>query len=326
MKPGNNFAVRSRRREEAELPPKRSASARRRLRLMALGMAGAIIAVGLLLRNSRPDAPTVAEGDDLVATDSLQLPIEETSAATRIVSVTIPAHLTDEDKFKTILALDDATERKRQLDELLDDWAVRDPARAGEFVLIIEAEELRKESMLRVMQTWGGNDAAAALVWAKDAPFENDYEREVAMSMACTQHAKTDAPEALRLALAYQFDENDHGLLEGLTSRWAEADFPAARDWVLSIPASDRRDRLIESIALVIFERDPVASSQFLVEHVLPGESLDKAVLALMYQMASRNPAWAQQWLEAFPESPLRDRAAADLKAFQNRQTDGASL
>jgi hypothetical protein len=280
----------------------------------------------LLLRNSRPDAPTFEASDNLVAVDSPQLSIAETRASWPKIATTTPAHLTDEEKFKTILALDDLAERKRQLDELLDDWAAREPARAGEFVLTIEAEELRKQSMLRVMQTWGGTAAAAALAWTKDAAFDNDYEREVAMSMACTQLAKADAPEALRLALAYQCDENDHGLLEGLTSRWAEADFPAARDWVLSIPASDRRDRLIESIALVIFERDPVASSQFLVEHVLPGESLDKAVLALVYQMASRDPAWAQQWLDAFPDGSLRDRASADLKTFQNRQTEGASL
>lgn len=220
---------------------------------------------------------------------------------------------------KTILDLEEPAEKNLNLDDL-SQWANRDAPGAASFVLTIGDEDLRKECMLRVIQTWAARDPRSALSWAESAAFENPREREIAMCMACSQLSWRDPQEALRLASEYQLDENAEGLVEGLATRWAESELLATRDWVISQPQGPMRDSLVESIALVVLEVDPAEAARLVLDQIPPGESQKKSILVLLSQMALQNIEAAQKWTDSFPDGPLRIRALETVKNIQNRQ------
>jgi hypothetical protein len=300
----------------------------RNLALLIVLLAG-VTFVLVRTRSSRPTPGPAGSQSETVAESVLPAaaPVVESFAANMdpppsggsISPMSRPAQAVE---FDEIAKLTDDAQRRRLVDKLFQKWVLDDAPGAAGFVLTVENEDQRKEAMLSVMQTWGVQDAGAALTWAATAAFANDYEREVAMSMTCSQVARTDPAEALRLALQHKLDESADGLCEGLTARWAETDLPAARDWVFAQPAGAPRDRLIESLALVMFENSPAKASQLILDQIPAGEGQDKAILSLAGRLALQNPEQAQQWVATFPEGELRERAMNNLDAILNRQTE----
>jgi len=287
-------------------------------------MIGAMVTIVLLLQTSRHTSSGINKLADNVS--SIAKPKKELlKSAKKTIWVRTVSPENDENpayakRFNEIMMLVDLEERKRQLDALFQEWTSRDAPAAAAFVLTVQDEDLRKESMLRVMQTWGTQDAKSALAWAKDAGFDTNYEREVAMSMACAQVANTNPAEAIRLALQYKFDESSVDLLEGLTARWAETDLSAASDWVIKQPAGEWRDKLIQSIALEGFDAAPDASTQLVLDQIPAGDDRDKAILSLVSKLAFNDSDKALAWVESFPEGTLRESALENLSLFQNRQ------
>lgn len=220
------------------------------------------------------------------------------------------------------MKLDDQMKRERMLDKLFLKWVVRDAPGAAAFALKVEDEDIRKGAILRVMDTWSVQDAQGALSWARDAQFADHYEREVAMSMACTKVSRSDPQEAIRLAIEYKLDDGANGLMGGLTAQWAQNDVASAREWAIGQPPGEQRNSLIESIALVMFDNNPANAAQLILDQIPAGESRDKAVLSILSSLAIRNPEAAQAWAEAFPEGPLRASALEELDRIQNRLMD----
>ncbi len=69
--------------------------------------------------------------------------------------------------------------------------------------------------------------------------------------------------------------------------------------------------------SFVLSKSDPAAAAQ-LVSGLEPGNVQDEAAMAVLHQWALKDSASALQWAEAFPESPLRDRALAEISNLRN--------
>ncbi|MBW8782591.1 MAG: hypothetical protein JF599_12010 [Verrucomicrobia bacterium] len=284
--------------------------------VLAAGLAVAGGAAFLLLHAPRPEiAGAPANPSQLPSTSLPAGKATPITAATQKKPAPTPA-----EAFAAILNLDDSVQKTGLIDELLQDWATRDAPAAAHFILTIPDEDLRKKYMLHVMQVWGATDPTQALSWAKSAAFDNAYERQVAMSMACTQVARNDPRKAIALAIDYRLDENPNGLLEGLISRWATTDLPAACQWAVTQSAGQQRDNLIESIALTVFDTDPVKATQLVFEQIPAGEHQNKTILALLSRIAFQDPDMAPSWVAALSQGSLRDRAIEQLNNIQNRQ------
>ncbi len=250
----------------------------------------------------------------------------EPFSATTAFPAVLPSNRSERqftEQFNEIMELGDPMRRHRMLDTLFQRWVVHDATAAAEFARTLADEDLRKGAIIRVMETWAVQDAAAALSWARDAQFASPHEREIAMSMTCTQVSLSDPQEAIRLALDYKLDASARGLLEGLTSRWAEMDFPAASSWVIAQPVGEQRDSLIENIALAMVDSSPVKAAQLVMDQIASGENRNKAILLILSGLAFREPDVAQAWASSFPPGPLRDRALEELNRVQNRAFDG---
>ena len=191
-----------------------------------------------------------------------------------------------------------------------------DPARALAHAFTLGERSERESRVRDLLSAWAIRDAEAALSWVSS--LENPSARRSARSTVCFALAEKDPRQAVTLALAHGTDEDDdRGLLECLTMQWCERECGTVVDWAREQPPGEWRERLLSSASFVLSKSDPAAAAQ-LVSGLTPGSVQNEAAMAVLHQWALKDSAAALQWAEAFPESPLRDRALAEISNLRN--------
>ena len=226
---------------------------------------------------------------------------------------------TRESAYAEVAIIEDDGRRRSMLDRIFQKWVHQDAAGAADFVLTLANEEQRKESMAHLMQAWAMQEPSAALSWSAKASFDNDYERQVAMSIICAQVARTDPVEALKLALEHKLDESPDGPFEGLAARWAETDLEAANEWALSMSPGSKRDRVLGSVAWVMADQAPEQATRLILDQIPAGEARTTALLAVIDRLALQDREKARRLADTLPAGELRDRARKNLDAFSSR-------
>lgn len=202
-------------------------------------------------------------------------------------------------------------EREIVFSNLLAALVRADPLAAARFAETNELSGTHDLILHRVAQLWAAQDTSAALDWA--ATLGNAHERDEILTDVFLKIAESDPAEAVRIRSRYVTDQKPNAGLEALTQRWAERDFPAARDWALSRTAGAQRDQLIASLAYVQSQTAPFEAATLAVENVSAGRAQTEAVMAVLHQWALRDLAAAEKWVDGFPEGSLRTRAVNEL-------------
>jgi hypothetical protein len=195
-----------------------------------------------------------------------------------------------------------------------------DPLAAARFAETNHLGDTHYLILHRVAQLWAARDTSAALDWA--ATLSNFLERDEVLTDVFLQIAESNPAEAVRTRSRYVTDEKSNAGLEALTQRWAERDFPAARDWALSRNAGAPRDQLIARLAYVQSQTAPFDAATLVVENVPEGRTQTEAVIAVLHQWALRDLAAAEKWVEQFPESELRTRAVNELSGIAQTRVE----
>lgn len=191
-----------------------------------------------------------------------------------------------------------------------------DPARALAHAFTLGERSERENRIRDLLSAWAVQDAEAALSWV--SALENPADRRSARSTVCFALAEKDPRQAVTLALAHGADEDDdRGLLECLTMQWCEKETEDALEWALAQPPGEWRGRLLSRASFVLSMSDPAAAAQ-IVSDLEPGTVQDEAAMAVLHQWALQDSSAALQWAEAFPESPLRDRALVEISNLRN--------
>lgn len=199
------------------------------------------------------------------------------------------------------------------LTQLLPALVREDAPAAARLAESLTEPNLRSEVMYLVARLWGKKDAESALTWAGELKIE--YEREAALTDAGADLARENPARALELsARSFRADEPSP-VLENLVQQWAEKNLPAALAWTFAHSAGPQRDELLARLVLVEARRDPPAAAQLVVNEMRPGETQNEAAVSVLHQWAQRNLPDALAWAERFPESPLRDRAIAEVNS-----------
>jgi hypothetical protein len=198
--------------------------------------------------------------------------------------------------------------------DLLATLVRADPLAAARFAETNDLGGTHDLVLHRVAQLWAARDTSAALDWA--ATLGNARERDDILTAVFLQIAESDPAEAVRARGRHVTDDKPNAGLEALTHRWAERDFPAARDWALSRTAGAQRDQLIARLAYVQSQTAPFEAATLAVENVPAGRVQTEAVMAVLHQWALRDLAAAEKWAESFPEGDLRNRAVNELNGI----------
>lgn len=167
------------------------------------------------------------------------------------------------------------------------------------------------------VRDWARKDPEAALAWAQLQP-GTDPIREEALTDACFQIAQSDPKRAV--GLAGQFKLNRDSVLQPLAQQWAAQDLPTACAWVAEQPDDDQRNALATGVTFIWSQTEPASAAQYVLNQMTPGSSQDAAVLMVLHQWATRDPAAAAAWVEQFPPGPMREMASDELAGLARHQ------
>lgn len=275
--------------------------------LYTLGLA-TICAVTIWHSDSRQSPPSAAPGNGQTGH----------SRRARTHQETDPAELLGQ--IRNALASTDPANHMAVFSHLLASLVRADPQAAAHFAETIDPAGIRELILHRVAQLWAARDAKAALEWAAKLTAPN--ERDALVTDVCLQFSERDPAEAVRTLSQHAPGENPHGGLEALAQRWAENDFPAARDWALSRPEGGRRDRLIARIAFHLAEDSPREAATLVAKEIPEGGTQSEAVMGVLHQWSLRDPAAAAEWVELFPEGGLRTRAVSEIDGIAQYRSE----
>ena len=221
-------------------------------------------------------------------------------------------------RIHTSLASDDLTDLFSHLAGLVR----ADPHAAARFAETNNDAGTRELILHRVAQLWSERDASAALAWA--AGLTNPAERDALVTDVCLQLAERDPAEAVRSLGERVAGEHPHGGLEALAQRWAGRDFIAARDWALSRPDGEQRDRLVARLAFQQTQDAPLEAATLVANEIPEGETQTEAVMTVLHHWAMRDPVAAAKWVGQFPEGGLKIRAVAEIDGMARNHSGTA--
>lgn len=141
-------------------------------------------------------------------------------------------------------------------------------------------------------------------------------ERNEALAAVCFGVAQSNPPDAIKLAQSLHLDEQPVGPMENLVQQWASSDLDSTLAWTDQQPAGTQRDALMSQVACILSQTDPKEAANLVLNQISPGSSQDEAVMMVLHQWAVQNLAAAAGWVENFPETPLRERALAELEGI----------
>jgi hypothetical protein len=207
-------------------------------------------------------------------------------------------------------------------DRLVRRWAEVDPAQAAEWSAGLGEGGPHGAVMTQVAITWANSDVEAAARWVSSLPM-NQATAEA--TIALSYEAARTRP-LLALETAGHLDpspQRDESLAFAL-SQWVASDFAAARDWTLSMPPSDLRQRLVAAVSTSA--PNGQAAAELAAIQLDPGDAQDRAAVSIVQQWAQTSPEAAAAWVEQFEDGALRTSAAENLAAIwtvENPETAG---
>lgn len=274
--------------------------------LVLLGLGGLLLAMpGVMRKGPRSDPsqrgvgkrglPTGAEGGEVLFKSVRRAGGAPGDLPSRIIGA---------------LESTDDTEHPIALETLLPDFIKRDPVAASELTLGLAEWERREQALRKVADTWAASDPHAAVAWA--AGLENQFERIMCLGSACTKISRADP--ALAVSLAWNApDLRDSPHICSLAGYWLASDRPAAEAWITNISDPHLRDQMWSEAALNLGSVSPEQAAILAAEKIRPGPLQEEAVISALHQWVLRDRKAAAEWVELFPEGPLRERAEGEL-------------
>lgn len=195
----------------------------------------------------------------------------------------------------------------------------RPPGDSDEFVkraqevLTMPPDAEREKGLRELAQDWAMEDPTAAEQWA--ASLELTAERERALTHVCLKVAEMNPRDAASIAQWHRLHE---GVLEAVASRWADADFDAAAAWASGFSNEELRERVLSRLAMARAGTAPHEAAVIVSESLAPGEVQEEAAMAVLHQWLLKDADAARQWVEVFPEGPLKERAMAEISGMMS--------
>jgi hypothetical protein len=173
-----------------------------------------------------------------------------------------------------------------------------------------EPGALREELLGQLITRWAAIDLGRTLAWLTGLRDEAD--RAASARAVTNQVGQSDPIGALELAELLRVGSDD-GSLEHYAQIWTEENPQAAVDWIVNRPASPLRDQLLNRIAWVRAQSDPLEAADLVLNHLSAGPVRDVAIAGVVRQWAAHDLTAAEVWVATFPPGPTQDLALQEL-------------
>lgn len=183
-------------------------------------------------------------------------------------------------------------------------YAQSDPTKAIQWVRRFQDEPNYPQMVQQVVMNAAGNNPELVLDIIDRTADGKQREQLLAGVMPMLAHT---APESAARLLDDISDENLRSQTIGMVaSAWAQADLPAARKWVASLPSGSARDQALTSmIRSAAVSADDALS---LIRQIQSPEQRQNAVLNAAIQLASTDPEEMRTLLRRYPLDPQQQQ------------------
>ncbi|RYD65865.1 MAG: hypothetical protein EOP83_06440 [Verrucomicrobiaceae bacterium] len=196
------------------------------------------------------------------------------------------------------------------LEVLLPDLTKRDVAAAAELARSLEPWAQREQALLFVAGAWADSDPEAGAQWCRSLA---DAEEQLhCLRALCNRLATTDPARAIALVEA-NGETDTKVLAQEIMQHWPRRDPKAAIAWVENRRDPELKDSLWNHLALSFAEIDPQQAANLAAERIVSEKIQDEAVISVVHQWVLKDRKAAAEWVELFPEGPLRERARGEL-------------
>jgi len=202
---------------------------------------------------------------------------------------------------------------------LLRRWAERNPVAAAAWADQLPEGALRREAIQHVAIVWANAELTGALQWVQQ--MSNGETKQTALLNIGYEAARTTPFEALQVAVELPSSRPRDELLAHAASQWAATAPAAAAEWAGRIPDAGLREQILARIAMAWAELDPTAAAGLVTTALAAGGVQDRAVTAVVQRWAQQSPEAAANWVEQFPEIPLRETVVQNLIATWGNET-----
>lgn len=221
---------------------------------------------------------------------------------------TAPVH--DPASIAAALGSADREKAATALEVLLPDLAKRDVAAAAELARGLDPWAQRQQAILFIAGAWADSDPDAGARWCRSLA---DAEEQLhCLRALCNRLATIDPARAM--ALVEERGGTDSGVLaQDIMQQWPRKDLKAAMAWVENQRDPELKDSLWNHLALSLAEIDPRQAANLAAERISSEKIQDEAVISVLHQWSLKDRKAAAEWVELFPEGPLRERAKGEL-------------
>lgn len=210
-----------------------------------------------------------------------------------------------------------------QSTEQIRHWAETDPAAAAQWAEQLGPGPARAQALEQVAIAWANTDVAKAASWVSALP--EDTAKPTAVLAFSYEAARTNPVTALDLAGDLPpSPERDRALLHSIR-QWAAKNPGAASTWAMEVPDPALRSRLLAAVVTAAAENAGPAAATLAAVSLPAGEEQTRAAVCIVQRWAQTAPQDAADWVEQFPDSPMRMTAAENLFAIWAFQDPAAA-
>ena len=239
-------------------------------------------------------------------------------------------------------SLDQKSERRFGVSEVLAGWANSDPQGAVEWakannnnanredgdmlVGVIRglaennletADELfrtlpeggaRWQASTFLAQEYAKLGTQEAIRWAENFPTEDSRLRETILGQLGAKLSKQDLPGTAEWVKEMKNDKAAERITDNLLAQWVSQDAPSASQWVSGLADEGKRSYAMKQLTSRWSLVDPVSTGQWLNSHT-PSPSMDPAIGAFVNRISARDPEGAIKWAETIQDQEAKKRA-----------------
>ncbi len=301
--------------------PRSTATARRRLAVLALVAGLAAILLAGMVERSAPDTITFPRSA-ISANPPFETLSPQPSSLSGLRRDTPRANTNGDADVGVALA-----ELERQLqaasDEDLDlivaanlpEIVQRDPRDAARFIELQPASKQREALVRHFSRLWGESDAEGAFAWAQSLP--DARESDLANSAVCLSLSRANPAAAVKRCGEYGADPAGDADFQGIFQAWVQSDSAAAGEWLAAQPASARLDKLRQRQVFVLAKTSPLQALGIAQQGFTAQADRDEAVVAVLHQWGLQDPSAARDWARNSSPEELKARALAEIDGIE---------
>lgn len=194
---------------------------------------------------------------------------------------------------------------------LMGRWADQDPASASRWAASIPDPESRHLLLAGVANSWSDDACDPAIAWARQ--LADDADREAALTAIVRTVVVSDPDRALILAA----DMARPDLARECLRDWARIDPATATHRAMSLPATGERTAVLLDTLTEWARLDPAKAAGFTIDELANDPCFDRAILTVISHGDPADLPMLREWVTAFPESPLKHSARAELTRIE---------